>query len=242
MLPQLPLHVPVTFGLVVLATLWLLYRAFAAARLNATLLIGALVGWLALQAILTALGLYVGLSTPPRLVVLGILPAMLVILYVMLSPAGKRFTDRLPLQTLTYLSAVRVPVEVVLWWLYGAGAVPELMTFEGRNFDILAGLTAPLVAYVGFRNGTPRRGLLLGWNLLSLGLLLNIVANGLLSSPTPFQQFAFEQPNIALAYFPFSWLPTFVVPVVLWTHLVAIRRVYRRGAVELLTEPVERRG
>jgi len=37
---------------------------------------------------------------------------------------------------------------------------------------------------------------------------------------------AFDQPNIAVLYFPFSWLPTYVVPVVLFCHLAALRKLY----------------
>jgi hypothetical protein len=67
--------------------------------------------------------------------------------------------------------------------------------------------------------------LILIWNILCLGLLINILANALLSAPFPFQQFAFDQPNIAILYFPFNLLPTFVVPLVLLAHLAAIRQL-----------------
>ncbi|HEX8427561.1 hypothetical protein [Hymenobacter sp.] len=43
--------------------------------------------------------------------------------------------------------------------------------------------------------------------------------------PTPLQQLAFEQPNVAVMQFPFVWLPIFVVPVVAFTHVVALRRL-----------------
>lgn len=35
------------------------------------------------------------------------------------------------------------------------------MTFEGRNFDILSGLSAPLVYYFGFGGNRPNKLLLL---------------------------------------------------------------------------------
>ena len=107
--------------------------------------------------------------------------------------------------------------------------VPELMTFEGRNFDILAGITAPFMAYFVFEKKKLGRQTLLIWNFICLGLLANIVINALLSAPFPFQQFAFEQPNIAILNFPFSWLPTFVVPMVLFGHLVSIRQLIKNG-------------
>jgi len=69
------------------------------------------------------------------------------------------------------------------------------------------------------------RRLLLVWNFICLCLLLNIVINAILAAPFPFQQFAFDQPNIAVLYFPFTWLPFFIVMIVLYSHLAAIRQL-----------------
>jgi hypothetical protein len=63
------------------------------------------------------------------------------------------------------------------------------------------------------------------WNFICLGLLFNIVVHAVLSAPLPFQQLAFDQPNVAILYFPYVWLPAFIVPVVLLSHLVAIRKL-----------------
>ena len=123
---------------------------------------------------------------------------------------------------------VRIPVEIVLYWLFLYEKVPELMTFEGRNFDILAGLTAPIVYYFGFVKKKLDRKFIVIWNGLGLLLLMNIVINAILSAPLPFQQFAFDQPNIAIFYFPFIWSPIFIVPVVLFAHMVAIQRFFKK--------------
>ena len=64
---------------------------------------------------------------------------------------------------------------------------------------------------------------------MCLGLLANIVVNALLSTPTPIQKFAFDQPNIAILNFPFSWLPTFIVPIVLFGHLASIRQLFKQN-------------
>lgn len=93
------------------------------------------------------------------------------------------------------------------------------MTFEGRNFDILSGLTAPIIFYFGFVTKQLDRKVILIWNFICLALLINIVVVAILSAPFPFQQFAFDQPNIAVLYFPFNWLPSCVVPLVLLSHL-----------------------
>jgi hypothetical protein len=105
------------------------------------------------------------------------------------------------------------------------------MTFEGRNFDILSGITAPFIYYFGFIKNKLDKKIILAWNFLCLGLLINIVGIALLSAPFPFQKFAFSQPNIALAYFPFVWLPCCIVPLVLFSHLVTIRQLIMKWKI-----------
>ncbi|MEZ4900752.1 MAG: hypothetical protein R2822_02860 [Spirosomataceae bacterium] len=138
---------------------------------------------------------------------------------------GKMFIDALDLKTLTLLHVIRVPIEWVLYWLFIHKFVPELMTFEGRNFDILSGITAIIVYYFGFVKPKLSNVSVLIWNFCCLGLVINIAVNGILSAPTKFQQFAFEQPNIAMQYFPFVLLPSVIVPIVIFSHLASIRQL-----------------
>lgn len=72
---------------------------------------------------------------------------------------------------------------------------------------------------------TVNRWLLLIWNFLCTCFLINIVARALLSTPYPLQTLALDQQNIAILYFPFVWLPTFIVPLVLFGHLVSLRKI-----------------
>ena len=235
MLPNLPTYIPVTFGLTVLTTLLLFYRAITQAttestRKKAPLILVGFLAWLTIQAVLTLNGVYktAPAAGPPRIVLFGILPAVLTVVSVFATSAGRRFADSLPLVNITWLNTVRIVVELVLYWLFLNKRVPELMTFEGRNYDIFSGITAPFVAYFGLTKHKLSRQWLLVWNFVCLALLLTIISIGLLSAPTPLQQFGFDQPNRAIGNFPFSWLPTFVVPIVLFGHLVSIRQLLRQ--------------
>lgn len=92
------------------------------------------------------------------------------------------------------------------------------MTFKGRNFDIIMGITAPIVGLLLLIQKLNKKALLV-WNYIGLVLILFILANGILSAELPFQQFGFEQPNRGINYFPFILLPATIVPIVIWTHL-----------------------
>jgi hypothetical protein len=220
---NLPIYISLIFGLTTILTVWLLYRA--SHHSTTTLLV--MVVWLAIQSAIGLSGFYtVTDKTPPRFL-LTILPPILVIAGLLISSRGRKYIDGLDIRMLTILHIVRIPVEIVLFWLSVHKAVPLLMTFEGRNFDILSGLTAPLIYFLIFVRKKANKKMLLIWNFICLGLLVNIVANAILSAPFSFQLFAFDQPNIALLYFPFNWLPACVVPVVLFSHLASIRQLTR---------------
>jgi hypothetical protein len=157
-----------------------------------------------------------------------LLPPVTAIATALMVRRSREWLTQLPLRPLVWVHTVRVAVEVVLWALYEHGAVPRGMTFEGTNFDVLTGLTAPLVVAFGFRDGRPRRGLLIAWHLMGIGLLVNVVGTAVLSMPTPFQRLNFDQPCAGVMYFPFTLLPAFVVPAVLFAHLVSLTRLLSR--------------
>ncbi len=231
----LPFYVSSVFGLTTLLTIGLFYKA--ARRSKTTLLV--LLLWLVVQALPGLTGFYtVTDTTPPRFILL-VLPPLALIALLFVSAGGRLYIDGLDTKTLTILHTIRIPVELVLFWLYQHKAVPQLMTFEGRNFDILSGLTAPVVYYWGYVKKRMGKGILLGWNFLCLGLLINIVVHALLSAPLPFQQLAFDQPNIAVQYFPFLWLPAVVVPLVLLSHLAAIRQLLNKNRKRDYASPSE---
>ena len=220
---NLPAYISIIFISTTLLTIVLFYKAAN----NSTTVVLILSGWVILQTVLGLSGFYINTTAlPPRFIFLAA-PALLLIAVIFISSKGKQFIDGLKIKYLTILHIVRVPVELVLFWLFLNKAVPQLMTFEGRNFDIAAGITAPLVYYFGFIKNQLSKKIILLWNFICLALLLNIVINALLSAPTPIQQFAFDQPNIAILYFPFNLLPAAIVPLVLFSHLAAIRKLLR---------------
>lgn len=224
---DLPLYISAIFIITVFATLMFFLYAVRNSKYGAraayiTLLVLSL--WLLFQMLLSLRGFYYTdtRSIPPRFALL-IGPPLVLIFCLFATRGGRRFIDSLPLVPLTLLSIVRITVEITLYSLYLHKYVPELMTYTGRNFDLISGNAAPFIAYAIYNKLLSKKVILL-WNIIGLGLLLNIVVNAVLSAPLAFQQFAFDQPNVALLYFPFVWLPSFIVPVVLFTHLVGIRR------------------
>ncbi|MFT3701635.1 MAG: hypothetical protein QM802_04670 [Agriterribacter sp.] len=219
---NLPIYIPVVFIATTFATLYLLFRASGKSKM----LMIAVIAWLIVQTIVGLSGFYTNTQTiPPRFIFL-ILPPLATIAILFISNKGRSFIDQWNLPWATWLHIVRIPVELVLLWLFLHKQVPQLMTFEGRNFDIISGLTAPVIIALAWKKGLlVKRKILLLWNMICLVFLLNIVILAIFAAPFPFQKWAFDQPNIAVLYFPYLWLPGFIVPAVLMAHLVSIRRI-----------------
>ncbi|TSE09672.1 hypothetical protein [Aquimarina algiphila] len=208
------------FVLTTVITLWSFFKASK----NKKIIIGIIL-WMVVLSILGISGFYKNANAiPPRLLfLLG--PGIFFVLIVFFTRKGRRFSDNLNLKWLTLLHTIRIPVEIILFYIFVEGLIPDLMTFEGLNFDILSGISAPIIYYLVFiKKWIGNKGLLI-WNFICLGLLINILAIAVLSAQTPLQIMAFDQPNIGVTYFPFIWLPAVIVPIVLFSHLASIRQL-----------------
>jgi hypothetical protein len=226
---ETPLYVTALFIATTLLTLWLFYRAFTktSTSIAQKVLWGSL-AWLGLQGVVFATGFYLKTDTVPPRFALAVVPTFIAIAYFLSKKSSANILDKLSLKDLTLVHVCRIPVEIGLLWLYQSQQIPQIMTFEGRNFDVFSGLTALPMAWYAFQNDTIKRTSLLIWNIVCLALVCIIVVIALLSAPTPFQQFGFEQPNVGVLKFPFGWLPSFIVPVVVFCHLVSIRQLVKK--------------
>lgn len=228
---SLPGYVSIVFILTTFLTIAFLVYALKAAgseSLPSKILLFVIPLWIFFQTAMALGGFYLDTEAlPPRLFLFGPFPAFALILIYFLF-FRKTFVEELPLRVLTLLHVVRIPVELVLYWLFIGGLVPRIMTFEGQNYDILSGILALIVYCAAFRFGQPRRWLLISFNIVGLLLLANIVITAIVSLPSPIQAAAFEQPNRAVLYFPYIWLPTIVVPIVLFSHLAALWQLFER--------------
>ncbi len=224
----IPAYVSITFILTTFLAIGFLFHAIkhsAFKTLPAKLVIAAITFWIFFTGILAMGGFYLSTSGFAPNFALAPIPALLFIAAIFIF-ARKSFVEKLPLKTLTILQVVRIPVEIVLWWLYQNRQIPEIMTFEGWNYDILAGLTAPVIFWLAFRGEKINRPLLIIWNFVCLLLVSNIVITAIFSLPTTFQKFGFDQPNVAVLYFPYIWLPALVVPIVLFAHITSLWKLF----------------
>jgi hypothetical protein len=216
---HLPFYIPAVFILATLLTIYLFYKA-SGRNMKLLMIIAT---WMTIQSAIAVSGFFTIENTmPPRFLLLILLP-IIGIITTFSTVKGKLFIDGFDLKTLTLLHSIRIAIEMVLFWLFLDKLMPQLMTFEGRNFDLVSGISAPLIYYFGFVKKTIGIKAIIAWNCICLAILLFTVSNAILSAPTPLQRFAFDQPTIAVFYFPFVLLPGIVVPLVIFSHLITVR-------------------
>lgn len=220
---NLPIYISLLFGLTTLLAIIGFYASIKSKKALVLIFL-----WTLIQTGLGLSGVYQDTTAmPPRIMLFGIFPAFVMVLLAVFSKRTKALVDQIDLRMLTYFHTIRIPVEVILSLLFHFGVMSVYITYEGTNFDLISGITAPLFAFVAFRGATVNKRLLLAWNILGLMLLLNVVITAIFAFPSPFQKLAFEQPNLAVLYYPFNLLPTVVVPLVLFGHLAAIKRLVK---------------
>ena len=220
-IPAVPLFVDAAFLATAAGAVFLMVRAF---RFTRAVWIGIFL-WIGIQSVLSLAGFYATTGTvPPRfLLLLG--PPFVLIVLLFLIPAWRTASAPTDMRALTLFHTIRIPVELVLLALADCRFVPPLMTMHGGNWDIVSGVTAPFAAFAFVRGTSVRRVPLLVWNVVCLALLLNVMVRGILSAPSPFQQFALDSPNLLPLIFPYTLLPGLLVPMVLLAHLSALRQL-----------------
>lgn len=172
--------------------------------------------WQLAVGILASLKIF---ENKPNLFPLVILGAFLLTFFTLKRIDKQKLNSKILLS----IHVLRTLVELVLFQLFLQNKIPNLMTFKGWNFDILIGISALVILIYQLTNKRKiNRQFFVIWNIIGIIILMFIVSLAILSSPLPIQQFAFDQPNIAVLEFPYCFLPTCVVPIVLMSHILLI--------------------
>ncbi|MBT2560074.1 hypothetical protein J7E50_02410 [Pedobacter sp. ISL-68] len=214
-------YVYVLFSATVVLSAWLFIKATGYSKTGIIMIIV----WTIIQSGLGLSGFYSNTDSLTSRFPLLVIPPVLFLGSRFFTVSGKAFIDGLDLKTLTIFHIIRIPVEVTLLFLFLGNAIPEAMTFEGRNFDILSGLSAPVIYYFAFVKKSLGKTAMIIWNVICIVLLLSVVTSAVLSLPERYNQFGFEQPNIGVGFFPFLLLPALLVPLALFSGAAAIRQL-----------------
>jgi hypothetical protein len=184
------------------------------------------IAWLLATYALAHAGALSFTARPPTM--LFLLAAVFVLAFAIgLSRLGQHLALQLPLWLLVGFQSFRIIVELLMHRAYEEGLMPVQMSYSGRNFDIVSGITALTLGVVLLLRPVPR-WLVYAWNVLGMALLANILAVALLSAPLPIRTFHNEPANVWVTQAPWVWLPAVMVLAAILGHILMLRRLKAR--------------
>jgi hypothetical protein len=176
--------------------------------------------WLAVATTVGAAGLVSALPPPP-LVLFG-LTLLVLVAGLVVSPL-RAWLATVDERWLVALHLTRF-VGFYFLFLYGRGELPYAFAVPGGLGDIIVATLATGLLVWGSPRAAGRRPAYIAWNVLGLADILFVVA-------TAARLAAAGPPSMAALFgLPLSLLPTFLVPMIIASHLVLGVRLIRRGA------------
>ena len=166
---------------------------------------------------------------PSRLLPPPLPPALIAFLTLaILTVAGtsvwfRQWLAALDVRVLVLVHATRFVAGLSFLVLYGRGALPWAFAVPGGVGDMIVAVLAVAVVFVTDARAARGRRLLVAWNVLGLADILMVVATA--------ARIGLADPDsmAALLQLPLSLLPTFLVPIIIATHLIIFARVVRQA-------------
>jgi hypothetical protein len=187
--------------------------------------------WMTLTALLAYQGVLAQFQWRPPPLVIFLVVCVALGIGVGASHVGALLARGLPLAALVGVQAFRLPLELVMEGAAKQGTMPPQMSFEGRNFDIVTGVSAIVVAWLIARRKMPLWGVAV-WNIGGVTLLANVLMVAMRSTPMV-HAFGTDRAHLAtfVAYFPYVWLPSVMVVAAIAGHVIVTRKLRAiRGA------------
>ncbi|MCB0699080.1 MAG: hypothetical protein H6551_05220 [Chitinophagales bacterium] len=183
--------------------------------------------WVVYLFIIGKSGVIATFELPPRLPQFVILPAFIIIFWFFNAKRFKEIINAFPIELTVYIQSFRIFVELLILGLYYRGIGPEQITFEGNNFDIVAGLTAPIIAYLVYKRKILGHFEIIVWNILSIILLTNIVGIFLTLAFKP-EVWGYDVTPISLEFTepPFIYIAGVFMPVAVFLHIFSLKKSF----------------
>jgi hypothetical protein len=173
--------------------------------------------WLGVAVAVGESGLLRGARPPlPQVVLLGLTVALLGLLRV--SPGFRAWAFAVDVRGLTLIHATRF-VGAYFLVLHARGELPWAFAVPGGWGDIVVAVAALALAGLAPRRGPAGWWAYAIWNVVGFADIVGVVLTAVrlaLADPASMQ---------ALLRLPLSLLPTYLVPIIAWSHLVIFARL-----------------
>lgn len=195
-----------------------------------TQLIAGLALWQIYIFAIASTGILQDFNLPPKFVILLIVPAFTFTGIFLYKNRKNSWIDTLSLSQLTYLQSFRIAVETLFVFSVAQGVLHQNVTIEGYNYDMLIGLSAPIVAYF-FVDKSLNLKILKAWNILGLLVLASVIFVFFTSIFFP----AFYGPDYttfpsSFGTYPYVLIAGFLMPLAVFIHFLSIIVINKKSA------------
>lgn len=182
--------------------------------------------WLGFITVMSLAGFYNSMALPPRVPLFLVFPAFAFTGFFFLSGRNQQLIAAVPASWPVYFQSFRIVVELLLLGLAVKGLIPKEASFEGYNFDVAIGLTAPVVGWLAFSKKVIGKGVLRMWNIAGFCTLAIVVF--IFISHAYFPQVWHKQESIisrGFGLFPYTYLAGFLMPAAVFMHVLSLRKL-----------------
>lgn len=181
--------------------------------------------WVGYVSLMAGSDFLADFSLPPKFVLFIILPAFIIIGTFFSIKKFAKIIISFPIALTVYYQSFRIIVELLIWWIYKEGMVPEIVTFEGRNMDVLVGLSAPVVGYLAYHMKWLSHKMVILWNVIGLLILANIVLI-FISLIVKQGMWGFDTIPLSLDFprLPYVFIAGAFMPTAVFMHIFSIRK------------------
>lgn len=183
-----------------------------------TLISSVLAAWLIAAIALSATGLLATLHppTPQAIIAVLTLASLAAATWV---PTLRGCIDHADVRAFVALHISRLVVGIAFLVLTAHGGLPAAFALPAGYGDIAVGLAAMALICSGRPSSASSKSLYKAWNICGLADILFVVANAARIGLTAPASMA------PLLHLPLSLLPTFLVPLIITTHVLLFRRL-----------------
>jgi hypothetical protein len=187
-------------------------------------MIGTLLAWFLFSVVGGLTGLFANAKGPPVALGLSVLsPVVLFLLFYATLGSFRQQLQKIDLGLLVNLHVIRI---IGLWFIidFYRGMLPLGFAMPAGLGDIAIGITAPLIALLIRSQYAHKRDVFVVWNVLGIADLVLAVTTGILHSQSSFGLLASHPTTELMTVFPRNIIPTFLVPLFVIIHILALSR------------------
>ena len=173
-------------------------------------------------------GLLQTFELPPRFGLFLILPAFLFTGIFIYINRNSEWLQHIPKSWLVFIQAFRIGVETLFVFSITAGVLHSNVTIEGYNFDMILGITAPIVGFLFLKRILSEKILVL-WNYIGLLVLASVILVFMTTIFTP-EIYGFEGTPMPMEFtrYPYTVVAGFLMPAAVFIHVLSIVQLSKK--------------